>query len=168
MYDYEWDGETGGYILSAHTGRYIANEIRPVFAEEIELLGMNDRLQIDPNETRPYMWAQKNIYFYCGEKIAQTNNVRYGRPISIDYFFEGSKALKPVDIGRMLQKRPYSIFSVSDAQVPCNDSRSRRSLPTTTRKRSRREAVALAGCRGNAKMDNRREADSISDSHRRR
>lgn len=35
MYNYEWDTETGGYILTTRTGRFIANEIRPVFAEEL-------------------------------------------------------------------------------------------------------------------------------------
>ena len=50
-----------------------------------------------------------------------------------------------------------------------NDFRSLRSPPEDNRKRSHRiSGVALAGCRGNAKMGGRREAGKASDSHRRR
>ena len=38
MYNYEWDKETGGYILSTKvTG--VTKEVRPVFAEELRFLG---------------------------------------------------------------------------------------------------------------------------------
>ena len=104
MYDYIWDSATGGYLLTTHTGRFVANEIRPVFAEEMTLLGMNERFRYEINETRPYMWAQKNSYYYRGEKVAQSNNMRYGQPINIEYFFEGIKEIEPVDVIRMIEK----------------------------------------------------------------
>lgn len=78
MYDYIWDPDTGGYLLTTHTGRFVANEIRPVFAEEMTLLGLNKRFRYEVNETRPYMWAQKNSFYYRGEKVAQSNSTRYG------------------------------------------------------------------------------------------
>lgn len=112
MYDYNWDAETGGYILTTRTGRFVANEIRPVFAQELMLLGMNERFSFSTEEMRPFMWAQKNMYYYRGEKIAQTNSLQYGKPVNIDYFFEGEKILKPVDIARMIEKNAFIMHTV--------------------------------------------------------
>lgn len=117
MYDYIWDAETGGYTLTTRTGRFIANEIRPVFAQELTLLGMNERFVYDVEEQRPFMWAQKNVYYYCGEKIAQTNGLQYGKPVNIEYFFEGRMEIKPVDVNRMIEKNAFIMQAVvSDAK----------------------------------------------------
>lgn len=112
MYDYNWDAETGGYILTTRTGRFVANEIRPVFAQELILLGMNERFVFDAEEHRPFMWAQKNVYFYHGTKVAQTNSLKYGKPINIDYFFEGIMELEPVDLAKMIEKNSFIMQAV--------------------------------------------------------
>lgn len=59
MYDFEWDNETGGYLLTTSAGRFVANEIRPVFAEELELTGLSDMFEYDSTEIQPFMWAKK-------------------------------------------------------------------------------------------------------------
>ena len=102
MYDYDWNPLTGGYTLTTRTGRFIANEIRPVFAEELALVGLDKFLDYDKNEMRPFMWAQKNVYYYRGEKIAQCNGTRYGKAMDITCFFEGKKKITPVDVKQML------------------------------------------------------------------
>ena len=38
MYNYEWDIETGGYILTTKVSG-VTKELRPVFFEELDLLG---------------------------------------------------------------------------------------------------------------------------------
>ena len=35
MYNYEWDRETGGYILQPMKITGVTKEVRPVFAEEL-------------------------------------------------------------------------------------------------------------------------------------
>lgn len=112
MYGYNWDAETGGYILTTCTGRFVANEIRPVFAQELMLLGMDERFCHNAEERRPFMWAQKNIFYYRGEKVAQTNSLQYGKPVNIDYFFEGKKTLEPVNIVRMIEKNAFIMQAV--------------------------------------------------------
>lgn len=107
MYDYIWDADTGGYLLTTHTGRFVANEIRPVFAEEMTLLGLNKRFRYKVGESRPYMWAQKNVYYYRGQKVAQSNGMRYGKPIDVEYFFEGIKEIEPVDVICMIEKNRH-------------------------------------------------------------
>ena len=114
MYDYEWDNETGGYILTTRTGRFVANEIRPVFAEEIELTGLTRYFTYDRSEKKPYLWAQKNIYYYRGEKVAQCNGTQYGKPMDIECFFEGTKDLIPIDIDLMVKKNSKIMQAIVD------------------------------------------------------
>ncbi len=49
MYSYEWDRRTRGYRLTTQTGKFVASEIRPVFAEELTLTGLEVRLAFDPS-----------------------------------------------------------------------------------------------------------------------
>ena len=53
MYDYIWDSETGGYLLTTGTGKFVANEIRPVFAQELALTGLNRRLRLTIRKSVP-------------------------------------------------------------------------------------------------------------------
>lgn len=114
MYNYEWDTETGGYILTPRTDRFVANEIRPVFAEELKLTGLSQYFVFDEFENRPYLWAQKNIYYYRGEKVAQSNGTQYGKPMDITCFFEGIKALDPVDLENMIIKNQDIMSAIID------------------------------------------------------
>ncbi|MCC8015066.1 MAG: phosphoadenosine phosphosulfate reductase family protein [Eubacterium sp.] len=114
MYDFEWDNETGGYKLITSTGRFIANEIRPVFAEEIELTGLAEYIDYDKSDKRPFMWAQKNVYYYNGEKIAQFNGTQYGKPVNITRYFEGRKEIKPVNVDLMIKKNSQIMQAVVD------------------------------------------------------
>lgn len=104
MYSYEWDSATGGYLLTTHTGRFVANEIRPVFAEELDITGLSPYFDYDPCETRPLLWAKKNIYLVDGKKVAQLNNTRYGKEPDIDVSFSGKLKLCPVDVELMVEK----------------------------------------------------------------
>ncbi|MDA8335003.1 MAG: phosphoadenosine phosphosulfate reductase family protein [Peptococcaceae bacterium] len=104
MYDYQWDEETHGYLLTTQTGKFVANEIRPVYAEELNLIGFDRRFEFDPVERRPFMWAQKNVYYANGEKVAQLNGTQYGKPLSPEFFFEGIFHLDPVNTANMAAK----------------------------------------------------------------
>ena len=107
MYSYIWDSETHGYILQTQTGKFVANEIRPVFPEELELLNWNDKFIFSHNtshEHSPLLWAQKNAFFCDGEKVAQLNKIEYDKPLTAEFFFDGKRKLEPVNVDLMLQK----------------------------------------------------------------
>ena len=104
MYDYIWDSETGGYLLTTGTGKFVANEIRPVFAQELALTGLNRRLRFDPQEERPLLWAQKNAYYYNGVKIAECQDTTYGQPMNIVWRIDAELDIRPVDTAAMVQK----------------------------------------------------------------
>ena len=114
MYNYEWDAETGGYILTPRTDKFVANEIRPVFVEELKLTGLSKYFTYDENDKRPYLWAQKNIYYYQGEKVAQSNGTQYGRPMDITCFFEGIKSIEAIDIDNMIAKNRDIMNAIID------------------------------------------------------
>lgn len=71
MYNYVWDEETGGYLLDTKISG-VTKELRPVFYEELDLLGFNEYWQYDPSD-KPLLWAETRRYFYKGELVAEAN-----------------------------------------------------------------------------------------------
>lgn len=118
MYSYEWDKRTRGYCLITQTGKFVASEIRPVFAEELVLPGLAARLKFDPEERRPLLWAKQNVYLYRGEEIARFHKTHYCKPLDIEWkgvscgnegaseATQSRRRLKlvPVDVGAMTMK----------------------------------------------------------------
>ena len=111
MYSYVFDKKTGGYLLTTQTGKYVASEIRPVFAPELSLTGLGAYFEYDHHETQPLMWGMKNTYLIAdvdekgdpyGRKVAQLNNTQYGKPLNIQVFFDGKMKLEPVDVKAMV------------------------------------------------------------------
>ena len=111
MYSYIFDKKTRGYLLTTQTGKYVASEIRPVYASELSLTGLGAYFEYDRRETRPLMWGMKNTYLIAdvddkgesyGRKVAQLNNTQYGKPLNIQVFFDGKMKLEPVDIDAMV------------------------------------------------------------------
>ncbi len=111
MYSYRFDCKTHGYLLTTQTGKFVANEIRPVFARELALTGLGQFFDYDPMEARPLMWGIKNTYLIAdidengneyGRKVAQLNGTQYGKPLNIQTFFDGKLSLHPVDVDAMV------------------------------------------------------------------
>lgn len=111
MYSYVFDRKTRGYLLTTQTGKYVASEIRPVFAPELSLTGLGRYFEYDHRETRPLMWGMKNTYLIadidekgesCGRKLAQLNNTQYGKQLNMQMFFEGKMRLEPVNVKAMI------------------------------------------------------------------
>lgn len=102
MYSFDWNTKTGGYVLNTKSARFVASEIRPVFAQELKLVGFDAHFKFDENETRPICWAKQNLYFYRGEEIARLEKTQYGRPLSPVFAAKKGTVLKPVDIAAML------------------------------------------------------------------
>lgn len=71
MYSYEWDAETGGYILN-NTPLTFSKEPRPVYYKELDILGFDQYWKYDKNDMFPYMWAEANNYYYRGRLVAKT------------------------------------------------------------------------------------------------
>lgn len=71
MFDYIHDEESGGILLiDKPTG--MSNEPRPVYAQELDLLGINNYYRYDSQTDIPYMWAEAHRYYYRGKNIFNT------------------------------------------------------------------------------------------------
>lgn len=103
MYSFLWDERTGGYRLTTRTEQFIAQEIRPVFAEELALLKSTKRLEFDRRARAPLLWARQTTYFYRGKEIAKLAKKRFGEPLTLEYLFNSKQLkLKPVDVPAMV------------------------------------------------------------------
>lgn len=115
MFDYKFDPQTGGLLLDDGTPQS-SKEPRPVYAEEMTLLHMDEMWAFDIQNDVPYMWAEAANYYYRGKLVAKTVGGTLSEPPKIDYGVmkneDGSKCpslpqgyrLEPVDIKEMVRK----------------------------------------------------------------
>ena len=106
MYSYEWDEETGGILLNT-TPLQMSKEPRPVYYKELDLLGFDKYWNYDKDDSKPYMWAEANNYFYRGKLVAKTKggSVCVAPELTIiDEPEPNNGKLQPVDIEKMVQK----------------------------------------------------------------
>ncbi|HOV80460.1 MAG TPA: phosphoadenosine phosphosulfate reductase family protein [Bacillota bacterium] len=116
MYDVHWDIETGGILLKDTRNEGIRGEVRPVFYEELEILGFNEQwryLRAD----EPYLWAVGGRkYFYRGELVAEAvGGGLFSRP-EVKYYRTGLE-LRPVDITAMLAKNGQMLEGMAQQAI---------------------------------------------------
>ncbi len=71
MYDIHWDKDTGGILLLDENENGVNREVRPVFFEELDLLGF-DKYWKYPRVIEPLLWATAGRrYYYKGELVAE-------------------------------------------------------------------------------------------------
>lgn len=63
MYQYLWDEETGGLLLTTDQSKF-SKEPRPVYASELTLLGFDQYWSYPKDDCAPLMWAEANNYIY--------------------------------------------------------------------------------------------------------
>lgn len=106
MYSYEWDTETGGYVLCS-TPLQLSKEPRPVYYRELDLLGFDKFWNYTKSDIFPYMWAEGNSYYYRGKLVARTKGgSAFCRPEVIleEKPEPDGERLKYVDIPGMVEK----------------------------------------------------------------
>ena len=102
MYAYDWDPVTGGYVLVPHTAAFVSAELRPVYAEELMALGLNNEFVFDASEKRPLCWARQTVYLSRGEEIARVAEVVHDKPIKVIRVAPKKTVLQPIDMPSML------------------------------------------------------------------
>lgn len=103
MYAYELDKDTGGYNLTLKI-EGLAKEVRPVFFEELEFLGLDKNFGWQfPKSKEPLCWAEGRRYFYRGELVAETQG---GNLFDLPTLknVTPNLSLSPVDIKAMFAK----------------------------------------------------------------
>lgn len=108
MYQYVWDKETGGLLLTTElTKQGYSNEPRPVYYQELDILGFDKYWSYPKDDSAPLMWAQANNYIYKGRTVARTKGGSvYTAPelVILDMPEPDNGKLELVDIENMLRK----------------------------------------------------------------
>lgn len=119
MYSYEWDAETGGYILN-NTPLTFSKEPRPVYYKELDILGFDQYWAYDKNDMFPYMWAEANNYYYRGRLVAKTKGGSlYKKPeiVLVEAPEPEGEHLKFVDIPAMVEKNRNIMESLTQETI---------------------------------------------------
>jgi len=101
MYNYVWDSETGGYLLDTRISG-VTKELRPVFHEELNLLGFDKYWQYGSSE-KPLLWAEMRRYYYKGELVAEANGGGLFKKPSLKVH-KSPLRLEPVNVEEMAHR----------------------------------------------------------------
>ena len=115
MYSYNWDIETGGFLLNSSPLQF-SKEPRPVYSKELDILGFNRYWRYPDDDTRPIMWAEANNYFYRGRFVAQVKGGTFFTPptlVIIDDPEPSGEMLKQVDLDKMIEKNKSLLESLT-------------------------------------------------------
>lgn len=119
MYTYEWDPETGGYILN-NAPLALSKEPRPVYYQELDILGFDQFWKYEKCDFFPYMWAEANNYIYRGRLVARTKGGSvYQKPelIMVEDPEPEGESLRFVDIPAMVEKNREIMESLAQETI---------------------------------------------------
>lgn len=112
MFKIQWDKETGGVKLgSLVTKDTLSISPRPVFFEELNLLGLRELGWSYPECEEPLMWACNKEYYYRGEMVFEAKGANiYDKAMVV--FVPGNEklTLQPVDVKAMLERTKEQMF----------------------------------------------------------
>ena len=114
MFKVVWDKEYNGVSLTMFSkGDALNISPRPVFWEELDLLGLNNMGWIYPHVEEPLLWACERRYFYKGEFVLEVKggNV-FDSPTVVQQEGFESLILKPVDMVRLREKNEDTMFII--------------------------------------------------------
>ncbi len=119
VYKITWDKETGGVLLHP---RIVEGTLgispRPVFHEELNLLGLNKLGWTYPHAKEPIMWAVNKQYWYRGERLFDAKGADiYTKPTLEMQPGVEPMALKPVDVKAMLQRTSDLMFVLESEAI---------------------------------------------------
>ena len=119
MYKIEWDKETGGVILNTRvTNETLGIAPRPVFYEELDLLGLDKLGWTYPHTEAPLMWAVNKQYYYRGQRIFEAKGANiYSKP-TLEFCKDVVPMdLQPVDMKSMLAKTSDLMFVLENEAI---------------------------------------------------
>lgn len=114
MFKVVWDAEYNGVRLTMSSkGNALNVSPRPVFWEELDLLGLNKKGWKYPHTEEPLLWACERRYFYKGELVLEVKggNIIDAPTIVFQKGFESLK-LKPVDMNRLRSRNEDAMFII--------------------------------------------------------
>ena len=105
MYQYVWDPETGGLLLTSELSKF-SKEPRPVYYRELDILGFDKYWNYPKDDSAPLMWAEANNYIYRGRTVARTKGgaMHTAPELQLLEDPETTGTIEPVDVSTMVDK----------------------------------------------------------------
>ena len=119
MHKVVWDKDTGGVLLQTLVTRdTLGVSPRPVFFEELDLLGLDKQGWQYPRCQEPLMWACNKQYYYRGQLVFEAKGANIYDAATV-VLAEGVKpmALKPVNMELMLEKNREAMFLLESEAI---------------------------------------------------
>ena len=91
-----------------------ANYPRPVFSDELLILGFDKKFKFPKESGIPICWAVERKYYYCGTQIAVAKAADiYNKP-TVSFEDVRFKSLKPIDIDKMINLNKDKLFIIEN------------------------------------------------------
>ncbi len=120
MFRIVWDKDINGVLLTTNgNGDALNVSPRPVFHEELNLLGFNKNWNWKyPESNEPLLWALDRRYFYKGEMVAEVKggNIFDDPKIEVSDAGKGLK-LKPINIQKVVEKNQKLLFLLEQEAI---------------------------------------------------
>lgn len=119
MYKVTWDKETGGVLLSSTVSKEtLGISPRPVFYEELDLLGLEALGWTYPRGKEPIMWAVNKQYWYRGQMLFEAKGANiYEAPTVVLAPGIVPMALEAVDVDEMLHRNADPMFLIESEAI---------------------------------------------------
>ena len=115
MYKVKWDKESNGILLTDKiNGKEEIVPPRPVFFEELELLGFNNYWKY-PKTQSPLLWGIGRRYFYKGELVAEAKGGNiFEEPEIVITDTSENLVLEPIDMESIASKNKEALFTLEN------------------------------------------------------
>ncbi len=119
MFKITWDTETGGVLLSSKvTKETLGISPRPVWFEELDLLGLDKLGWVYPLCKEPIMWAVNKQYWYRGTMLFEAKGANiYDAPTIVLAPGVTPIELKAIDVETMLAKNADPLFLIESEAI---------------------------------------------------
>lgn len=119
MFKITWDKETGGVLLSSEPSKEtLGISPRPVFYEELDLLGLESLGWTYPRCKEPIMWAVNKQYWYRGQMLFEAKGANiYDAPAIVFSTSIGPIKLEAIDVVEMLHRNADSMFLIESEAI---------------------------------------------------
>ncbi|WP_018963726.1 phosphoadenosine phosphosulfate reductase family protein [Coprothermobacter platensis] len=102
MYGVIWDTETNGVVLIPDKDKSLNVSPRPVFFEELDLLGFDKKWRY-PHTQEPLLWRAGRRYYYKGKLVAEANGGGIYEDPTLEFTEEGKHlVLEPINISGLI------------------------------------------------------------------
>ncbi len=111
MFNICWDSDINGIILCKSCDKPLNISPRPVFKEELDILGFDNYWKYPKNTEYPLLWALGRRYYYKGIMVAEVRGGNLFEASNIIITEEGKYlTLNPINIKKVIEKNKEALF----------------------------------------------------------